>query len=123
MYTTREPTLIFHDRRAVANTGLRLARSTGHASVEWVMGRRPTVLREATKVGHEIKLFSVLRCLPLPTLRLNGYSYRWAYVCETFNRQMIGLDHAIKVNRWQHPATGRTATFAVPVHHFLVIRF
>jgi len=61
VYTTREPklTLIFHDRRAVANTGLRLARSTGHASVEWVMGRRPTVLREATKVGHEIVIFGV----------------------------------------------------------------
>jgi len=27
-----------HDRRARANTGLWTARSTGHASVEWVMG-------------------------------------------------------------------------------------
>jgi len=32
-------TYLFHDRRPMANTGLRTARSTGHASVEWVMGR------------------------------------------------------------------------------------
>jgi len=31
-------TFLFHDRRATTNTGLRTARSTGHASVEWVMG-------------------------------------------------------------------------------------
>ena len=51
MYTTRDYgiTYLFHDRHARANMGLRLARSTGHASVEWVMGRYftpDTVLRD-----------------------------------------------------------------------------
>jgi len=32
-------TYLFHDRRARANMGLRTARETGHASVQWVMGR------------------------------------------------------------------------------------
>jgi len=31
-------TFLFHDRHATANMDLRTARSTGHASVEWVMG-------------------------------------------------------------------------------------
>jgi len=42
-------TYLFHDRRARANMGLRLVRSTGHVSVEWVMGRYftpDTVLRD-----------------------------------------------------------------------------
>jgi len=41
VYTTPDYdiTYSFHDRRATANTGLQTARSTGHASVEWVMGR------------------------------------------------------------------------------------
>ena len=41
VYTTRDYsiTFLFHDRRATANTGLRLARYTGHASMELVMGR------------------------------------------------------------------------------------
>ena len=51
MYTTRDHgiTYLFHDRRARANMGLRTARQTGHASVEWVMGRYltpVTVLRD-----------------------------------------------------------------------------
>jgi len=51
VYTTRDYgiTYLFHDRRATANTGLRTARSTGHGSVEWVMGRYltlDTVLRD-----------------------------------------------------------------------------
>ena len=38
VYTIRDYgiTYLFHDRRARDNTGLRTARSTGHASVEWV---------------------------------------------------------------------------------------
>ena len=42
-------TYLFYDRRARANTGLGTARSTGHASVEWVVGRYftpDTVLRD-----------------------------------------------------------------------------
>jgi len=51
VYTTRDYgiTYLFHDHRATANTGLRTARSTGHASVEWVTGRYftpDTVLRD-----------------------------------------------------------------------------
>ena len=51
VYTTRDYgiTYLFHERRAKANMGLRLAGSTGHASVEWVMGRYftpDTVLRD-----------------------------------------------------------------------------
>ena len=51
VYTTRDYgiTYLFHDCRAKANMGLRLAGSTGHASVEWVMGRYftpDTVLRD-----------------------------------------------------------------------------
>ena len=51
VYTTPDYgiTYLFHDRRATANTGLRTARSTGHASVQWVMGRYftpDTVLRD-----------------------------------------------------------------------------
>jgi len=40
---------LFHGHCATANTGLGTARSTGHASVEWVMGRYVTpvtVLRD-----------------------------------------------------------------------------
>jgi len=41
VYTTRNYgiTYLFHDRHAGANMDLRTARLTGHASVEWVMGR------------------------------------------------------------------------------------
>jgi len=51
VYTTRDYGIayLFHDRHARANMGLRLAQSTGHASVEWVMGRNftpDTVLRD-----------------------------------------------------------------------------
>ena len=51
VYTTTDYgiTYLFHDRRARANMGLRTARYTGHASVEWVMGRYltlDTVLRD-----------------------------------------------------------------------------
>jgi len=51
VYTTRDYgiTYLFHDRRTRTNAGLQTARSTGHASVEWVMGRYftpDTVLRD-----------------------------------------------------------------------------
>jgi len=41
LYTTRDYGIncLFQDRHSMANTGLQTARSTGHASVEWVMGR------------------------------------------------------------------------------------
>jgi len=68
MHTTRDSdygiTYLFHDRRARANMGLRLARSTGHASVEWVMGRYftpDTVLRarRQTYIGQDISVHSI----------------------------------------------------------------
>ena len=55
MHTTPDYgiTYLFHDRRARAWTGLRTARSTGHASVERIMGRYFTA-DTVLKVGHEI---------------------------------------------------------------------
>jgi len=50
-------TYVFHHRRARANTGLRTARSTGHASVEWVMEQNftPDTVRRDRRRNYVMK--------------------------------------------------------------------